>query len=416
MSSNSKCNRCKLKEFVFDCNSCEAFPRLCRQCDTYVHSLPSKSNHIRNPLKMAELETTNSETREMDSSAIRQDTNKQANFDTEKDSYMKNDTSLQTQNSLNDQYNFQCALLPSINNQYSREYVNELKSIFEKERNSLVFKNSNLQNTLDRLKNSFSEQIAGLTSQIDESNKRHQYALRSLEENIENYYKALLIKKDEEINERDDKIRDLLESNRRISDQLNTSNIRLENSELNVKSKLNEIQNLKDSQEKRLKEVSLYYEEKLREQERVNSESFKDTLRIYEDKISLLGEEKDKSNFALQGKLKEVEIQLKELHDNFVITKEDGDRVISQLRHKNESLSYSLEFFQNKSSELESNINQVYDANEDLNSRLRDKVKEIKLLESDNARLIELCDHLKAQNKKMEKLVYGNVRQSIKNK
>jgi hypothetical protein len=44
------CLRCKNKEAVFNCLSCDSFKFLCTQCDNYVHSLPSKKNHRRNAI------------------------------------------------------------------------------------------------------------------------------------------------------------------------------------------------------------------------------------------------------------------------------------------------------------------------------------------------------------------------------
>jgi hypothetical protein len=45
-----KCLRCKNKEAVYICVTCESFKLLCSQCDSYVHGLPSKKKHKRNVL------------------------------------------------------------------------------------------------------------------------------------------------------------------------------------------------------------------------------------------------------------------------------------------------------------------------------------------------------------------------------
>jgi len=44
-------------------------------------------------------------------------------------------------------------------NTYSKEYLNELKNIYEKEKSELHYKNSTLQNNINRLKSSFAEQV-----------------------------------------------------------------------------------------------------------------------------------------------------------------------------------------------------------------------------------------------------------------
>ena len=47
-SSNIElCNRCKIKEVEFFCKDCSPFNRYCSNCDTFIHSLPSKREHHR---------------------------------------------------------------------------------------------------------------------------------------------------------------------------------------------------------------------------------------------------------------------------------------------------------------------------------------------------------------------------------
>jgi hypothetical protein len=44
---DDKCLRCKNKEVNITCINCDSFKFLCTQCDSYVHSLPSKKKHTR---------------------------------------------------------------------------------------------------------------------------------------------------------------------------------------------------------------------------------------------------------------------------------------------------------------------------------------------------------------------------------
>lgn len=50
----SDCSRCKIKQADFICNLCEPFFHFCSNCDGYVHSLPSKRDHIRRLIKLGE--------------------------------------------------------------------------------------------------------------------------------------------------------------------------------------------------------------------------------------------------------------------------------------------------------------------------------------------------------------------------
>ena len=44
------CIRCNSNNPVFTCLMCDSFKTLCSKCDNYIHSLPSKRLHKRQPL------------------------------------------------------------------------------------------------------------------------------------------------------------------------------------------------------------------------------------------------------------------------------------------------------------------------------------------------------------------------------
>ena len=46
-NSQSLCNRCRIKQGEFFCNECSPFNIFCSECDTFIHSLPTKRNHQR---------------------------------------------------------------------------------------------------------------------------------------------------------------------------------------------------------------------------------------------------------------------------------------------------------------------------------------------------------------------------------
>lgn len=45
------CERCKIKTAVFNCQICRPFHSFCSECDSLVHSLPSKQTHQRSFIK-----------------------------------------------------------------------------------------------------------------------------------------------------------------------------------------------------------------------------------------------------------------------------------------------------------------------------------------------------------------------------
>jgi hypothetical protein len=45
------CIRCNSNNPVFTCLMCDSFKTLCSKCDNYIHSLPSKRLHKRQPIE-----------------------------------------------------------------------------------------------------------------------------------------------------------------------------------------------------------------------------------------------------------------------------------------------------------------------------------------------------------------------------
>ena len=121
-----KCQRCQKKEYETHCFTCESFNNLCLDCDSYLHNLPSKQNHKRVPKKEVNYISKESNNGELE-----------------------NDKSRGSNSSFR-----ACEILKGkffSSNTYSKEYLNEIKEVFRKEKNELEFKNKNLENTLKSL-------------------------------------------------------------------------------------------------------------------------------------------------------------------------------------------------------------------------------------------------------------------------
>ena len=44
---DENCSRCRVKPVDVICNNCQILKYFCQHCDNFVHTLPSKKNHIR---------------------------------------------------------------------------------------------------------------------------------------------------------------------------------------------------------------------------------------------------------------------------------------------------------------------------------------------------------------------------------
>ena len=45
-----KCERCQIDKASIICHSCQPFQKFCHRCDSIIHSLKIKSNHVRDSL------------------------------------------------------------------------------------------------------------------------------------------------------------------------------------------------------------------------------------------------------------------------------------------------------------------------------------------------------------------------------
>ena len=83
---------------------------------------------------------------------------------------------------------------------YTKEYILELQNIHQKEKNELLFKISSLENTLDRIKNSFNEQIKNLQKEQSKSDKILVSKISQIKNGYNLKYKNLENEKNLEIN------------------------------------------------------------------------------------------------------------------------------------------------------------------------------------------------------------------------
>jgi hypothetical protein len=159
------CDRCKFQEAEFECQLCKPLNVFCNKCDIFIHNLPSKKSHIRNTMKQIGSARTRAEilnypiaqnipntrrTTLLEKVNINKELLKDANENFNKAKADHKSEEIYTANS------------------YSKDYVNEIKAVFQKDKEELLFKNQNLQNHIDRLKISFNEQVERLNNEIEE--------------------------------------------------------------------------------------------------------------------------------------------------------------------------------------------------------------------------------------------------------
>ena len=376
-----KCQRCQNKEATLQCMNCTSFRNLCQNCDTFVHSLPTKKNHNRlliNSLFSGEntrlqsqflsnenTERLFNEQKEdccnehekyipqyfddknenlLSSNNPNDNLNKNNNNYNPCDEILKNknynpcDEILKNKNynpcdeilknsnpndnqNLNDEKLKEIKIeklnLPNQKNtlstqpnstilnskfyyadNYSKDYVNELKHLFKKEKDELEFKNKTLQNNLDALKYKFSEQMNELTKELEDIQRKNKITLDTLKNNYE-----------EKLN------------------QLNNEH------QIEIESLKNDIENL----EEREKELKNKYENDLSEK--------KDLILKLNDKIEDLQNnlsQKTEENYKMKNSF---DLMTKQYEDKF---NDDKNKLIKEYEDKINNIVDNVECTKNK--------------------------------------------------------------------
>jgi hypothetical protein len=297
------CERCLSKPVSFQCTICTSYRNLCTRCDNIIHNISSKQNHRRIAINKT---ISQQEIKEEENPALNQNLNtSDINLEFEKDlnnnnqkmnsigveqidqiSNINNITSKnnnlllsQMRKSLNEYNNknnnnsflqidssrgvslnhgsaFNTNLL--IADKYSKEYVNEIKKVFKKEKECLEYKNKTLQYSLDKIKLEFTDHINNLTKQLEDNQNTNILNINTIKDNYESKISELNEKHDIEIKSLSKNITQLeaeldelknsynneINSKNVLINKLNTENDRLKNE---LKKKNDELCKIKNS-------------------------------------------------------------------------------------------------------------------------------------------------------------------------
>ena len=166
-NKEAKCERCQTEEVAIICHTCQPFHNFCHRCDSIIHSMKLKTNHIREPnfnsielnqrpsliqpiSKIPPPPTLNPRSLTPDRQYIRCFNNNDLN------SIKKYNL-----NTYNSQRN------DSISN-YSNNFINEIQRLNEKEKDAMKYKIESLEKHIERLKTNFQNE---LKNSEDKANK-----------------------------------------------------------------------------------------------------------------------------------------------------------------------------------------------------------------------------------------------------
>ena len=395
IQSQQLCNRCKVKQGEYFCNECSPFNIFCSNCDTFIHSLPSKRYHNREliPQKIIYNETNQNEsTLPFSNRSIQSNLNSNSQFISQNPTYVY-------ENNLN-------------NKNDSKTYINDIKNIYEGEKEELYNKNFILQKQLNDTQKKYESQILDLKNSLNEIKAKNEMEIKNLIENHEIELKRIVNEKDNQIN------------------YLYNHNFELEKANDELVTKVNQYSDLMNKNKFGFGDKMNNYENTIYSLQRDN-DNMKD---FYDKKINFFSQ-----NFSTEKNqiIKSYEDTLEQLNNNYNDSKEKYNNIIKQRddeikdlikQHRNETdkLIFTISELQKQLEEMRQDQENLMKINsqqkieiDSLNENLEMAKKEIKFHIKEKRKIQENSDNfkkefnkVKAENEKMRRLSYGKFQRS----
>lgn len=467
-----KCQRCLTKPVSFQCTVCTSYRNLCTRCDNIIHNISSKQNHRRIAINQTifQQEENNQDknilenNKNLNNSAINpifknnleldNDFNSQQRHNSigmEQNEQISNINNITTQNnnllisqmrkSLNDYYNLnnmmnnnlennkinnnsflnlgspQCNILNQgstfnsnllIADKYSKEYVNEIKKVFKKEKEFLEYKNKTLQNSLDKIKLEFTDQINNLTKQLEDNQNSNIININTIKENYESKISELNEAHTEEIKSLSQNIMqlktELNELKNTYSNEINEKNALLnelknENERLNneLKDKNDELYKIKNS-----------FEVMTKQYEKEFSEEKSKIIHEYEEKIEQIVENVENMKNNLVNLIEKREFDMKNILN-------EKNNEINRLTEINKLMKQELESHKINLVNVKNNKDNLYQENLKLKRELHQldcdsqlQSNEISRIQEENQMLLDENNKLKIELNKLDTIIYSN--------
>lgn len=457
---NTPCERCKNNKSTLLCNECKPFHYYCNQCDTNIHELPSRKHHQRISIDSYQnssylLKTNEKSTQNVTKNIHITPKNFPQNslslnyshinttdyiYDTSDNKQNNNSQPLGNPLKLEESkysytYNRNTTAIgigaDECKKVYSRDYVNELKIMHDKEKEELLYKITILENTINKIKSSFHDQmskikftqiatekecndkidyikieynakISNLVKEIEYKDKEilnlNQLILkqRNLNEKISSSYEEL---KDNYMNLQNEhkvlnKEYNLLESrskkdydslNQKIIKEMNSYDQYKEEANLNLKNLINEkektINDILHQKDLEIKELNLEHKENLKNElenlTKTLNEKYEKIVKEISDENNILQQD----NVLLVEKLNNTEKEIRQNNDTYDSNLKKLENDIEGKDKKISELSKNLDDINYKNNESNLIINDLQNQNNELKQKLDEKNKEIKGLE-----------------------------------
>ena len=442
------CQRCLKNKSSFQCTECPSFNTLCTRCDKIIHNIANKQNHRRILLGQLPVLSNKEIKDDINKNLINSELNQihLSNIDIENDmmnqSKQNNSLYIEQNNINNIDYSknineeilnndekkeiinntakkketskdiinqvsiFNSNLL--IKDNYSKEYVNEIKKVFRKEKEFLEYKNKSLQYSLDKIKLEFSDQINNISKELEDIQNNNIININALKENYQNQISSLKSSHENEINTLQNTITQL-------NNELN--NLK-ENYTQETKEKNNLINDLKNENERLNFEIKNKNEELIKAQnsfeimskqyEKEFSEEKSKIINDYEIKIEEIVKSVESTKNNLMNLIEQREFDMKNILD-------EKNTEIFKLNELNKKMKAELESHKINLINIKSNKENLYKENQKLKNEIHKldcdtqlQVNEIMRIQQENQTLYEENNKLKIELNKLDNIIYSN--------
>ena len=380
------CARCKVKVADFKCNNC--LSSFCAGCDTYLHSLPTKLNHQRIFINPNMKQIPNN---------LQNNFSSLSNIDCNPSNLNNN-----IENNISNSY---------INNTptefMSKKYVNEIKEIYEKEKNDLKKKIIELTKDLNSTKKNLEERIDYLHQHLNELNSKNKNDLEKINVEHKKEITNIISEKDsqiqflmEEVNKQKEIILDLNNKNKEYEIIINK----------NKEEYCNEINNLNYDLENLCHEknrMECFYKKKIEEINNIYQCEKEKIIGNYEMTISKLNDGFSDSKEKYLRVIQERENNFKQFEENVNKEKNELNSIIDKLKEVNITSEKDQNELIKMNDVLKQALEQVNNELGKTKEDLKYSNKENKKLIKKNTKMLDENAEIKKANDTLHGYVYG---------
>ena len=445
--NNETCNRCRIKYSLIKCENCKE--TFCTECDSYIHSISTKKDHLR---KMIYTEPTHDTISKLNLNFEPRLT--QSNFDGSQNSFfntnkflstrisnipnrnsnytlyeeLKNDDNnqkinyRQTFNSFGegndnlDNFNSMEQSYNDINNEKNKNvsgfYINEVKNAYTCEKNELIIKINELSKELVDTKTNLGEHIDYLNNQIIDIENKYKEELSELSLKYSEDLKYNTIQKETIIKELESALNLEKEKNEKLQNKLDEY-------EQTIKNKNNEIEKLaeeKASINNAKKESEERFKEKISRMDKSHTDEINSLKNTFENELNKVKTELDKNKLDYMKVTEESKENI-----NKIITERKKEKMLynnemNKLKEdiinkisENQKLNIAIKDLKKNNQRLNE---KVFKMNEEINYKemeKKDMINEIDKIQREK-------DEVKRINNKYHSVIYGRFKNSSKSR